>query len=105
MITFNPTFCAAPIVPKTFSRVAKYKNCDATMRINIKSETPRSYDLNIMSMDKNGIPVSGYSETFNQGSVQEYREWVNCALNKVRRYCEDGKVAEEMQKFFAEILK
>ncbi len=104
MITFNPSFCAIP-KPKTFSRVAKYKNNDSVMQINIKSEAPRSYDLNIMSMDKDGKPVSGYREAFSNGSIQEFREWVNCALNKVRTYCADSKVSEDMQNFFSEISK
>ncbi len=105
MITFNPSFCATPKPMKTFSRVAKYKNNDSIMRINIKSEAPRSYDLNIISMDKDGKTVSGYREAFSNGSIQEFREWVNLALNKVRNYCEDSKVTEDMQDFFVGISK
>lgn len=105
MITFNPSFGAAQNSLKTFSRVAKYKNNDAMMHINIKSEAPRSYNLNIMSMDRNGSPVAEYGEEFNNGSVQEFKEWVNLALNKVRNFCEDSKVSEDMKDFFAGISK
>lgn len=105
MITFNPSFGAAPRAPKTFSRIAKYNNSNASMHININSEAPGSYNLNITSVGKDGKPLSGYGETFRSGSIQEFKEWAAGALNKVKNSCADNKVVEDMQKFFVDISK
>lgn len=105
MINFNPSFCATPKAPKTFSRVAKYNNGNASMHININSEAPGAYNLNITSVGKDGKLLSGYGETFRSGSIQEFKEWVANALNKVKNSCSDNKVVEDMQKFFVDISK
>ena len=108
MISFNPSFGANPLKAqnvKQFVRNANYKNGLDSLEIKMESMAPRSYKLDIFSKNAKGEPVSAYGESFGNGTLEEFKEWAQLAMDKVKKVCSDENVVKDMQAFFESIAK
>jgi len=104
-MNYNPAFSG--INPaKTFERFGKYKNGIGTFHVNIKSETPKSYNMDVISFDNDGRIATAYTDAFvKESKPNEFDVYSKLAINKIKAACEDSKLVDDITNFFKSISK
>ena len=101
MIKVNPVH-VNPV--KTLECAGKYKN-GATFNLRMKSEAPRMYELDCLSLNKNGEILGGFCESYKEGTADGFAEWSKNFITKLQRYCDDSDILNKVSEFFTSISK
>ncbi len=96
MVTINPI--------KTLECACKYRNGEV-FNIRLKSNAPRTYELDCLSLNKKGEIMSGFRESYQEGSAEGFAEWSKNFLTKLQKYSDDLNVINKVSEFFASISK
>ena len=89
---------------KTLECAGKYRNGEI-FNLRIKSSAPRTYELDCLSLNKNGEIKAGFGEAYREGTVEGFTEWSKNIIAKLQKNSDDSNLIKQVSEFFTSISK